>query len=138
MRLRSSVMGVLIHDDDFDAALRYEQAAARSPALRGVEEWAFPTYTRDARPDPAFALPRSLLLQNTAQEVIREIGSYPDSYVHYLLTVYVPLALARDRTFGLALPALKAALTDRLRRDGDPRLRALCESTLRQIEGATC
>lgn len=136
MSLRSSVMGVLINNDDFDAALRYEKAATKSPVLRVVEEWSFPTYTRDARPDPAFSLPRSLLLQNTAREVIREIGSYPDSYVHYLLTVYVPLALARDRTFGLALPALRVALTNRLSRDGDPRLRAVCESTLRQIEGA--
>jgi hypothetical protein len=136
MSLRSSVMGVLINTDDFDSALRYEKATAKSPVLRVVEEWSFPTYTRDARPDPAFSLPRSLLLQNTAQEVIREIGSYPDAYVHYLLTVYVPLALSRDRTFGLALPALKAAIADRLSRDGDPRLRALCESTLRQIEGA--
>jgi hypothetical protein len=50
--------------------------------------------------------------------------------------VYLPLALSRDRTFGLALPALKAAIADRLSRDGDPRLRALCESTLRKIEGA--
>jgi hypothetical protein len=136
MSLRSSVMGILINTDDFDAALRYEKAAARTPVLRVVEEWSFPTYTRDARPDPAFSLPRSLLLRNTAQEVIREIGSYPDAYVHYLLAVYVPLALSRDPTFGLCLPRLKAALTERLSRDGDPRLRALCESTLRQIEGA--
>jgi hypothetical protein len=136
MSLRSSVMGILINTDDFDAALRYEKAVGRSPVLRVVEEWSFPTYTRDARPDPAFSLPRSLLLRNTAQEVIREIGSYPDAYVHYLLAVYVPLALSRDRTFGLALPELKAALTDRLSRGGDPRLRKLCESTLRQIEGA--
>lgn len=136
MSLRSSVMGTLMNTDDFDAALRYEKTVARSPVLRVVEEWSFPTYTRDARPDPAFSLPRSLLLRNTAQEVIREIGSYPDAYVHYLLAVYVPLALSRDRTFGLALPGLKAALIDRLSRDGDPRLRALCESTLRQIEGA--
>jgi hypothetical protein len=135
MSLRSSVMGILISTDDFDAALRYERAAARSPVLRVVEEWSFPTYTRDARPDPAFSLPRSLLLRNTAQEVIREVRSYPDAYVHYLLSVYLPLALSRDPTFGLGLPGLKAALIDRLSRDGDHRLRALCESTLRQIEG---
>jgi hypothetical protein len=136
MSLRSSVMGVLINSGDFDAALRYEKAVAGSPVLHVVEEWALPTFTRDARPDPAFSLPRSLLLRNTAEEVIREIGSYPDAYVHYLLTVYVPLALARDRTFGLALPTLKAAIADRLSRGGDPRVRALCQSTLRQIEGA--
>lgn len=133
MRLRSSVMGVLISNGDLDAALEYEKIANSSQVLRVVEEWAFPTFTRDAKPDPGFSLPRSLLLQNTAQEVIKEIRSYSDAYVHYLLTVYVPLALARDRTFGLALPELKAAIADRLARDGDPRLRVLCESTLRQI-----
>lgn len=136
MSLRSSVMGVLINSDDFDAALRYERTAARTPVLRVVEDWSFPTYTRDARPDPAFSLPRSILLRNTAQEVIREIRTYPDSYVHYLLAVYLPLALSRDSTFGLSLAGLRAALKDRLSRGGDPRLRALCETTLRQIEGA--
>jgi hypothetical protein len=136
MSLRSSVTGILISSGDFDAALRYERAVDRSPVLRVVEEWSFPTFTRDAHPDPAFSLPRSLLLRNTAQEVIHEIGSYPDAYVHYLLTVYVPLALSRDPTFGLGLPKLKAALLNRLSRGGDPRLRALCERTLRQIKGA--
>ena len=137
MSLRSSVMGVLIGSDDFDAALRYERTVSASPVLRMVEEWSFPTYARDARPDPGFSLSRSLLLRNTAAEVIDEIGSYSDSYVHYLLTVYVPLALSRDPTFGLALPRLKAAITDRLGRDGDPRLRAVCEGTLRILEGAS-
>lgn len=134
MRLRSSVMGVLINSDDREAALGYEKAVGSSPVLRVIEEWAFPTFTRDAKPDAAFSLPRSLLLQNTAREVIKEIRSYPDAYVHYLLAVYVPLALARDRTFGLALPELKAAIGDRLSRDGDPLLRVLCEHTLRRIE----
>ena len=137
MSLRSSVMGVLIGHDDLDLALRYERTVASSPVLTVVEEWAFPTYTRDARPEPGFTLSRSLLLRNTAAEVIREIGDYSDAYVYYLLTVYLPLALARDPTFGLALGRLEAAIRRRLEQSGAPRLRALCEHTLRNLEGAS-
>ncbi|MDQ2812897.1 MAG: hypothetical protein M3Z75_13730 [Actinomycetota bacterium] len=133
MSLRSSVMGVLIGHNDLDLALRYGRAVAKSPVLTMVEEWAFPTYTRDARPEPGFTLARSLLLRNTAAEVIREIGSYSDAYVHYLLSVYLPLALARDPTFGLALDALAPAIRQRLDHDVDPALRTVCEHTLRDL-----
>src|SRR5262249_25281986 len=135
MSLRSKLMGILIGHNDFDLALRYERAVANSPVLAVVEEWAFPTYTRDARPEPGFTLPRSLLLRNTAEEVIREVNRYSDAYVYYLLAVYVPLALARDSTFGLALPRLKAAIRQRLDQDGDSRLHIRCEQTLRNLEG---
>lgn len=131
LSFRSSVMGTLISANDFDAAERYEHLSARTPLLKVVEAWSFPTFARDARPDPGFSLPRSILLRNTAIEVIREIEGYPDAYVHYLLSVYLPLALSRDPTFGLAVSRLKTAIRERLNRDGDPRLRSLCETTLR-------
>jgi hypothetical protein len=137
LSLRSSVMGTLIIDNDFEAADRYEHLIARIPLLAMVEEWSFPTYARDVLPDPGFSLPRSILLRNTAAEVIREIGAYSDAYVHYLLSVYVPLAFARDPTFGLAAAGLVAAIRDRLRRDGDPRLKSVCEAMLRLLEGRT-
>jgi hypothetical protein len=135
LSFRSSVMGTLISDNDFDAAERYEHMTARMPVLEITEEWCFPTYTRDTRPDPGFSLPRSILLRNTAAEVIREIGAYSDAYVHYLLSVYVPLAFSRDPTFGLAISGLQAAIRDRLGQDGDPRLKSVCEATLRPLEG---
>lgn len=137
MSLRSSVMGKLIDTNDLDLADKYRKMASKSPIITGIEEWSFPTYTRDIRPDSAFSLPRSLLLRNTAEEVIREIDCYSDAYVYYLLSVYIPLAISRDRTFGLALPRLSAAIKSRLSRDGDPRLRTLCESTLRNLEGVS-
>jgi hypothetical protein len=137
LSLRSTVMGVLITGNDFEAAQRYERQVADMPVLATIEDWSFPTYTRDARPDPGFTLSRSLLLRNTATEVIREIHEYPDAYVHYLLSVYVPLALSRDPTFGLALRRLQTAIRDRLGRGGDPLLVNLCESTLRNLEGVT-
>lgn len=137
LSLRSSVMGTLIRINDFDTAEQYEHLTARTPLLEVVEDWSFPTYARDVRPDAGFSLPRSILLRNTAVEVIREIESYPDAYVHYLLSVYVPLALSRDQTFGLAVSGLKAAIKNRLNRDCDSRLRSLCATTLRTIEGLT-
>ncbi len=135
MSLRSNVMGVLIGHDDFGLAARYARMVAERPVLAVVEDWAFPTYTRDVRPEPGFTLPRSLLLRNTAAEVVREIGSYGAAYVHYLLSVYLPRALARDPTFGLALPALGTAIRERLDRDDDPALHAVCERTLRDLGG---
>jgi hypothetical protein len=136
LSLRSNVMGVLIGHDDFDLASRYGRMVDESPVLTVVEDWAFPTYTRDVRPEPGFTLPRSMLLRNTAAEVVREIGTYSGAYVHYVLSVYLPRALARDPTFGLALPALGAAIRQRLDRDGDPALHAVCERTLRDLGGA--
>lgn len=132
---RSQIMGILIGHNDIDLARLYERMIADSPVLALVEEWAFPTYTRDARPEQGFTLPRSLLLKNTAAEVIREVDCYSDAYVYYLLAVYIPLALSRDSTFGLALPRLKAAIRQRLDQDSDSRLRILCEHLLRNLEG---
>jgi hypothetical protein len=136
MSLRSSVMGALIGRDDLDLARRYERMVAGSPVLGVVEEWAFPTYTRDARPEPGFTLSRSLLLRNTAAEIIREIRCYSDAYVYYLLAVYLPLALARDPTFGLSAGRLAAAVHQRRDHADDPRLRALYERTLQSLERA--
>jgi hypothetical protein len=134
--IRSNIMGALIEHDDLDLAVSYERLVAAAPVLRGIEEWAFPTYTRDARLDPGLTLPRSLLLRNTAAEVIREIGCYSAAYVHYLLTVYVPLALARDPTFGLALGSLRAAIRERAEHEDNPALRTACERTLRVLGGS--
>lgn len=77
--LRSTVMGLLIKHDDCDLALRYEHLVKQYQPLSAIEEWAFPTYARDARPEPGFTLPRSLLLRNTSTEVLREIDCYSDS-----------------------------------------------------------
>jgi hypothetical protein len=135
MSLRSNVMGALIEHDDFDLAIRYERLVSGSSVLGVIEDWAMPTYTRDARPEAGFALPRNILLRNTAAEVVREINCYGGAYVHYLLSVYLPRALARDPTFGLALDTLQTAIRQRLDRDDDPALRAVCERMLRNLGG---
>lgn len=135
LTLRSSVMGLLIECDDGDLAEAYERKVAGSPVLTAIEEWSFPTYMRDARPNSDFALPSSLLLRNTSREVIREMEEYSDAYVHYLLSTYLPLALKRDPTFGLDLKGMLAAVRRRLDRTTDPHMRKLCESALRDLTG---
>ena len=85
-------MGLLIEQNDSDLAEKYERMVADSPVLTVIEDWSFPTYMRDARPNSDFALPSSILLRNTAAEVIREVNEYSDAYVHYLLSTYLPLA----------------------------------------------
>jgi hypothetical protein len=133
--LRSRVMGQLIDHDDRDLAEKYDRMVTDSGVLTLIEEWSFPTYTRDSRPDSDFAMPRSLLLRNTSREVVREIGEYGEAYVHYLLTTYVPLALRRDPTFGLNLDKVVAAVRERLDRTDDRTMRALCEKTLHDLDG---
>ncbi len=135
--LRSRVMGQLIERNDCDLAEKYERTVTDSPVLTAIEEWSFPTYMRDSRPNSDFAVPRSLLLRNTAREVIREIGEYNDAYMHYLLSTYIPIALERDPTFGLSLDKVANAIRQRLETTDDPHMRALYEKTLHDLNGDT-
>ncbi len=133
--LRSSTMGLLIGSDDKDLADQYRRKVKDAPILRNIEEWSFPTYTRDTRPNSDFTLPRSLLLKNTAGEILREISAddYGQAYKYYLVTTYLPLALQRDPTFGLQADKLTAALL-RCRDDSnDLAVRAACESLAKRV-----
>jgi hypothetical protein len=91
--MRGGVMGSLISSNNVDLAERYRRELDRSPVYATLEEWSFPTYTRDGRISSDFTLPSSLLLRNTATEVLREISSYNEAYLYYLVAVYIPLAL---------------------------------------------
>ncbi|MFC6931145.1 hypothetical protein ACFQHO_12940 [Actinomadura yumaensis] len=102
--MRGVVMGSLISNDDLELAERYRRELEATPVYAALEEWSFPTYSRDGRISSDFTLPGSLLLRNTAREVLREIGSYNDAYLYYLASTYIPLALRRDPTFGGAGP----------------------------------
>ena len=133
--LRSRVMGQMIEHDDRDLAEKYERTVDSSPVLTLIEEWSFPTYTRDSRPNSDFAMPRSLLLRNTAREIVREIGQYNNAYRHYLLTTYIPLALERDPTFGLSLEKVAAAIQHRLEETDDKAMHSLYEKTIHDMNG---
>lgn len=113
--LRSNTMGALAGTADIEPAERYRRLVDSEPVVRLVEEWAFPSWTRDCRPSADMSLPGSILLRNTAAEVLREIDSYGEGYLHYLATTYLPLALAQDSTFGLRAGELRTALL--VRRD---------------------
>jgi hypothetical protein len=110
---RSTVMGLLISTSDLDLAQMYGSLVEEVPVLAMIEEWSFPTYTRDCRPNSDFTLPGSLLLRNTAEEVIREMSSYAEAYIYYLAMTYIPSALQRDATFGLRTCDLESALLNR-------------------------
>jgi hypothetical protein len=109
--VRSGIMGLLINSSDTDLAQRYERMVEQTPVLSVIEEWSFPTYTRDSRPNPDFSLPGSILLRKTAEEALREISNYTEAYLYYLCRTYLPLALNRDPTFGLKLTEVGNALS---------------------------
>jgi hypothetical protein len=133
--LRSSTMGLLIASDDRDLAERYQKMVRDTPVLRTVEEWSFPTYTRDTRPNSDFTLPRSLLLRNTANEILSEINSstYGQAYRYYLISTYLPLALRRDATFGLRADELIAVLLRWGDESDDISVRTACESLAKHL-----
>ena len=108
---RSGIMGLLLSSNNTDLAQKYERLVAATPVLSVIEEWAFPTYARDSKPNADFSLPGSLLLRRTATEIMREMGSYPDAYIYYLVTTYIPLALSHDQTFGLRTQDLIKAIS---------------------------
>jgi hypothetical protein len=132
--VRSGIMGLLINSSDIELAQRYEKMVKTIPVLKVIEEWSFPTYTRDSRPNSDFSLPGSILLRKTAEEVIREIDNYTEAYLYYLCRTYLPLALDRDATFGLRLTNLSSALIARSDTCQDATARDACISFAHQIK----
>ena len=132
--VRSGIMGLLINSSDTGLAQRYENMVESIPVLEVIEEWSFPTYTRDSKPNADFSLPGSILLRKTAEEVLREIHNYTEAYLYYLCRTYLPLALGRDPTFGLRLSDLGAALADRADTCEDATARNACIDLTQQIK----
>ncbi|MFF5258227.1 hypothetical protein ACFY4C_04730 [Actinomadura viridis] len=133
--MRGVVMGSLIGSNDLDLAERYRRQLIRTPVYAALEEWSFPTYTRDGRISSDFTLPSSLLLLNTAREVLREITSYNDAYLYYLVSTYIPLALQRDPTFGGRIGDLISALHRRGAACRERKIRVACEKLVKQLRG---
>ncbi len=132
--VRSGIMGLLINSSDTELARRYENMVENTPVLEVIEEWSFPTYTRDSKPNADFSLPGSILLRKTAEEVLREIHNYTEAYLYYLCRTYLPLALGKDPTFGLKLSDLGAALATRADMCEDATARNACIDFARQIK----
>jgi hypothetical protein len=53
--VRSGIMGLLINSSDTDLAQRYTHMVEKTPVLSLIEEWSFPTYTRDSKPNADFS-----------------------------------------------------------------------------------
>lgn len=132
--MRGVVMGSLISSDDFDLAEKYRRELDATPVYAALEEWAFPTYSRDGRLSSDFTLPNSLSLRNTAAEVLREITAYNDAYLYYLASTYIPRALGRDPAFGGRLPELVRALELRGAECRDRRTRRTCDALVRRLK----
>ena len=127
---RSGMVGMIIQTNDIDLSKQYGRAVQRNHLLGLVEDWSFPTYMRDAQVTRDFSLPRSLLLRQTAGEVVRELASYNDAYAYYLATVYLPRSLHRDPTFGLRLDQLLAGIRSRRETAEDVAVRDACTEFL--------
>ncbi|WP_169806909.1 hypothetical protein [Actinomadura macra] len=133
--MRGVVMGYLISSGDLELAERYRKELDTTPVYAALEEWAFPTYSRDGRISSDFTLPSSLVLVNTAREVLREIVVYNDAYVYYLASTYIPLALKRDPTFGGKLNELILTLELRGADCQDRKIRDTCHALVRRLKG---
>lgn len=133
--MRGVVMGFLISSNDFELAERYRRQLETTPVYATLEEWAFPTYSRDGRLSSDFTLPSSLSLRNTAVEVLREIVAYNDAYLYYLVSTYIPLALKRDPAFGGKITELIQALELRGADCQDRRTRQTCNTLVRRLKG---
>ena len=135
--VRSGIIGLLINSGDPDLAQRYEKMVSESPVLAIMEEWSFPTYTRDCKPNADFSLPGSILLRRTAEEILREIGHYSEAYLYYLCRTYLPLALDKDPIFGLKLTELGNALAVRADICEDATVRQACVELARRTKEIT-
>ncbi|TDC55836.1 hypothetical protein E1281_10290 [Actinomadura sp. KC345] len=133
--MRGVVMGSLISSDDIELAERYRKELDTTPVYAALEEWSFPTYTRDGRISSDFTLPSALSLRNTATEVLREIAEYNDAYLYYLVSTYIPLALKRDPAFGGKITELIRAIELRAADCRDKRVRQTCNTLVRRLKG---
>lgn len=133
--MRGAVMGSLISSNNLDLAEKYRRELDITPVYAALEEWAFPTYTRDAPISHDFTLPGSLSLRQTAAEILRELRTYNDAYLYYLVSTYLPLALRRDRTFGNRLTDLVSALEWRRGRCAEKKIVITCDHLVRELKG---
>jgi len=131
--LRGAYMGAIIHSDELALARRYREIVDSNPVARLIELWSFPTWTRDRNATPDFTLERSLLLRHTAREIISELQHYNETYVWYLATTYLPLALEMDPTFGFQLAELGAALRSRIGGIASEHVRDACERLVKAL-----
>lgn len=130
---RSSMMGLIIQSNDRKVAEQYDKTLKRSPLLSMVEQWAFPTYTHDTKATSDFTLPRSLRLEQTTEELIREVNQYNDAYLYYLVHTGIPALIPKDRTFGLRVAELKASIQKRLESCGDAATRDECAALIQKL-----
>ncbi|MBL1080087.1 hypothetical protein JK358_37390 [Nocardia sp. 2] len=111
---RSGVIGVLLGAGDHDAAESYARQVAASALLARNELWSLASFCTDIPLTAQMTTSTRDGLRRTATEVIGDVVSLNDAYLHYLLTTAIPVLLAHDASFGGARTELGHALAGRL------------------------
>lgn len=127
-------MGLIMQSNDPQVVKQYNKTLERSPLLSMVEQWAFPTYTHDTKATFDFTLPRSLRLEQTTDEIIREVNQYNDAYLYYLAHTAIPALLPKDPTFGLRVNELKDSIQKRLESCKDETIREECSVLIKKLD----
>jgi hypothetical protein len=131
---RSSMMGLIMQSNDLRVVEQYNKTLDKSPLLSMVEQWAFPTYTHDTKTTPDFTLPRSLRLEQTTDELIREVNQYNDAYLYYLAHTAIPALIPKDYTFGLRVAELKTSIQKRLESCESAATREECAVLIKKLD----
>ncbi|MEM8922218.1 MAG: hypothetical protein AAGD35_01875 [Actinomycetota bacterium] len=122
---RSTTIGTILSTDNVDEALRYARMVRHQPVLARIEEWSLPTFCGDHRTSSDFHVPKSIRLDRTAEEILRELREYPDAYVIYLTDAYLPRAVGMDPTLGRRREAIGQSLKHRHEATTDPVVRRI-------------
>ncbi|MVU81602.1 hypothetical protein GPX89_30725 [Nocardia sp. ET3-3] len=130
---RSSVIGILLHTNDVEAAVAYQRELDARPLLRRNELWSLATFCGDEPQTPQFAL-TAKQLKRTAAEVIRDLSNLNDAYLHYLVTAAIPAVLEHDPSFGSLRAQLGTTMEQRVEHGiADARLRAATMAFMKSI-----
>ena len=89
-------------DDDHDLVAWYKNRVETDPLARMIEAWMFPAWTGDVPAGGPPITPSRVLLVRTGEELVHEIQApkYSNAYLHYLASVYLPIALRIDKRLG--------------------------------------
>ena len=111
---RSSVIGLLLGENDFDVAEEYSRSVADNPLLARNELWSLASYCADVQQTADFSLAAKCGLRKTAAEVLLDISSRNHAYLYYLVATAIPVLLDYDPSFGLSRARISRTLRERL------------------------
>jgi hypothetical protein len=111
---RSGIIGMILGNGDLDTAIGYHRHLQIDPLLQRNELWSLVTFGGDSALTPDLGSAGRTALHRTAPEVVRDVATQPEAYLHYLVTSAIPVLLEYDRSFGSSVIALRHAVGRRL------------------------